>query len=101
MSLLAKVKTTCRVYTDVYDDEIADMINAALRDLGITDIRDDLLTDDDATIDPLIRQAVLTFCKKEFGEVEPDTYARLDAAYKEQKAQMSMASDYTNYGGTS
>lgn len=97
MSLLDKAKTACRVYTDVYNDEMRDLIYAGLRDIGITDINEDLLTGDDATIDPLVRQAVLTWCKKEFGEVDPDTYARLDAAYKEQKAQMSMSSDYTTW----
>lgn len=100
MSLLAKAKVACRVFTDVYNDEMTDLINAALKDLGITDIRESLLTDDDADIDPLIRQAVLTYCKKECGEVDTDTYARLNDAYHEQKAQLSMSSNYTDWGTT-
>ena len=97
MALLDKAKVACRVFTDVFDEELQDLIAAGLADLGITDINASMLTADDSEIDPLIRQAVLTWCKKEFGEVEPETYARLDAAYKEQKAQLSMNSNYTTW----
>lgn len=45
---------------------------------------------------PLIRRAVTTYCKANFGA--PDEYDRLKAAYDEQKAQLMVATDYTNWG---
>ena len=43
---------------------------------------------------PLIRRAVVTYCKVHFGE--PDQYDRLKAAYDEQKAQLMTAYGYTD-----
>lgn len=98
MALLDKVKTACRVTSNAYDDELTDMINAALADMGITDIKPTLLTVDDAEIKPLIRQAVITYCRMSFGFVSSDVYERLKAAYDEQKSQLLMSSTYTDWG---
>lgn len=53
------------------------------------------ITNTDAT-DPMIRRAIITFCKLNFGQV--DDYDRLKASYDEQKAQLSMATNYTTWG---
>ena len=66
------------------------LIAAALADLGIAGIINE--TQDD----PLIIRAVVTFCKANFGE--PDEYDRLKTAYDEQKAQLQMATGYTDWG---
>lgn len=85
--ILNKVKTALRIVTDDFDDEILDLIQAALLDLGIAGV-----TNDDTT-NALIIRAVTTYCKAHFGE--PDQYDRLKASYDEQKAQLSMATGYT------
>ena len=85
--ILNKVKTALRIVTDDFDDEILDLIQAALLDLGIAGV-----TNDDTT-NALIIRAVTTYCKANFGE--PDQYDRLKASYDEQKAQLSMATGYT------
>lgn len=87
--ILNKVKTALRIVTDDFDDEILDLIQAALLDLGIAGV-----TNDDTT-NALIIRAVTTYCKAHFGE--PDQYDRLKASYDEQKAQMSMATGYTEW----
>ena len=87
--ILNKVKTALRIVTDDFDDEILDLIQAALLDLGIAGV-----TNDDTT-NALIIRAVTTYCKAHFGE--PDQYDRLKASYDEQKAQLSMATGFTTW----
>lgn len=89
--MIDKVKLALRITTNAFDDEISDLIEAALKDLGIAGV-----TNDDIT-DPLIIRAVITYCKCHFGE--PDEYDRLKRSYDEQKAQMSMATGYTTWTG--
>lgn len=89
--MIDKVKLALRITTNAFDEEIADLIEAALKDLGIAGV-----TNDDIT-DPLIIRAVITYCKCHFGE--PDEYDRLKRSYDEQKAQMSMATGYTTWTG--
>lgn len=89
--LLSAVKLALRIKTDAFDSELTDLINAALADMGIAGV-----TYQD-TSDPLVNRAVITFCKLNFGS--PDEYDRLKAAYDEQKAQLGMATGYTDWGG--
>lgn len=97
MALLDKIKAACRVTSEAYDDELTDLALAAFADLGTTDIKTTLLTQDNVL--PLVQQAVITYCKLNFGYVQLDVnaYARLKAAYDEQKAQLSMNSTYTDW----
>lgn len=97
MALLDKVKVACRVTSDAFDDELTDMISAAFADLGITDIRPELLTEEN--VDPLVQRAVLTYCKMNFGyaTLSEDQYSRLKESYDEQKSQMLMSSTYTDW----
>nr|DAE76274.1 MAG TPA: head to tail adaptor [Caudoviricetes sp.] len=87
--MLEKVKLALRITTTAFDGEIEDLISAALADLGIAGV----ITEEQD--DPLITRAVITFCKANFGE--PDEYDRLKAAYDEQKAQLQMATGYTDW----
>lgn len=87
--MIDKVKLALRITTNAFDEEIADLIEAALKDLGIAGV-----TNDDIT-DPLIIRAIITYCKCHFGE--SDEYDRLKRSYDEQKAQMSMATGYTRW----
>lgn len=89
--MIDKVKLALRITTNAFDEEIADLIEAALKDLGIAGVANDDITD------PLIIRAVITYCKCHFGE--PDEYDRLKRSYDEQKAQMSMATGYTTWTG--
>ena len=88
--MLEKVKLALRITTAAFDSEIEDLISAALADLGIAGV-----TTAEET-DPLIIRAVITYCKVNFGQ--PEEYDRLKAAYDEQKAQLQMATGYTDWG---
>lgn len=97
MALLDDVKTACRVTSTAFDTELNDLISSALMDLGIVDIQASLLVTENPT--PLIKQAVITYCKMNFGFQSNDFYERLKASYDEQKAQLLMSSKYTDWGG--
>lgn len=92
--MLDKVKLALRIKTDAFDSEIQDLIAAALADLGIAGV---VNNDGPETNDPLIVRAVVTFCRAFFGQ--PDDYDRLKLSYDEQKAQLQMATGYTEWGG--
>ena len=96
MALLDKVKAACRVTSTVYNDELVDMIEAALADMGITDIKPEVLTVFDT--DPLIQRAVITYCRMNFGYQDDINYDRLKASYDEQKSQLLMSGKYTDWG---
>ena len=99
-TILAKVKLALRITTDDFDDQIKDLINAALKDLGIAGITVDslmVLTTNSATYNDLCLRAVITYCRMNFGDVGAEFYDRLKASYDEQKAQMSMATGYTEW----
>ncbi|HAE16020.1 MAG TPA: DNA-packaging protein [Erysipelotrichaceae bacterium] len=87
--MLEKVRLALRITTTAFDSELSDLINAAYADLGIAGVVNTESTD------PIIIRAVTTYCRMNFGEVSD--YDRLKASYDEQKAQLSMASGYTDY----
>lgn len=87
--MLDKVKLALRISTNAYDSELMDLIESAQLDLGIAGV--ELPT----TLDQICTTAIITYCKCNFGE--PDNYDRLKASYDEQKAQLSMASGYTEW----
>lgn len=93
--MLSKVKMALRIKTDKLDSELTGLINAGLKDLGVAGVVPEVLTT--TGDDYLIVQAVITYCKMNFGL--PEDYPRLKASYDEQKAQLSMCSGYTNWLG--
>lgn len=90
-ALVTKAKAACRVTTSFYDDEITDLVNAALADLPLGGVTETIDTDD-----PLIIRAVCTYCKMNLGN--PENYDRLKASYDEQKSQLGTATGFTNWG---
>lgn len=88
--MLDLVKMALRITTDALDDELTDLIEAAKQDLGLSGV---IFQDEP---DPIVRRAIITYCKCNFGI--PDDYDRLKASYDEQKAQLMVATGYTNWG---
>lgn len=90
--MLNLVKLALRITTDAYDTELNMLINAAFLDLTAAGV--DLFTA--ATSDDLVKMAVCTYCKMNFGN--PEDADRLKRSYDEQKAQLSMRTGYTDWG---
>lgn len=96
-TLLTKVKLALRITTTAFDTEITDIILAALDDLGIAGVIHGVTTTS-TTFEPLVIRAVTTYAKLHFGDIDTAEYDRLKLSYDEQKAQMSMATGFTNWG---
>lgn len=88
--MLEQVKLALRISTTAYDSELTYLIDAAKLDLGIAGV---VLPEE---LDALVRRAVITYCKMSFGL--PEDYDRLKRSYDEQKAQLSTATGYTDWG---
>lgn len=87
--MLEKVKLALRITTNIFDSELNSLIDSAKLDLGIAGVE---LPE---TLDAICERAIITYCRVNFQD--PKDYDRLKASYDEQKAQLSMASGYTNY----
>ena len=88
--MLDQVKMALRIKTNVYDSELTYLIAAAKLDMGIAGV---LLPEE---LDELVQRAIITYCKMSFGI--PEDYDRLKMSYDEQKAQLSTATGYTDWG---
>ena len=86
--MLEAVRLALRITSDAYDADLSQLIAAGLDDLGIAGV-----TQADM---PLVRRAVITYCRMHFGS--PNDYDNLKRAYDEQKAQLQMATGYTDWG---
>jgi len=85
--MLSAVKLALRITTDAYDTELQALIDAAIKDIGITGVDAESLIDD-----ALVVQAVKTYVRINFGS--PSDYDRLKRSYDEQKKQMQTATGY-------
>lgn len=74
------------IKTNAYDSEIRDLIEAAKADLRQVGIVGD-------ETDPLIRQAIKTYCRLHFGS--PPDAAQLQLAYHTQKGNLMGATGYS------
>ena len=88
--MLEQVKLALRISTTAYDTELTYLIEAARLDLGVAGV---VLPDG---LDALVQRAIITYCKMSFGL--PEDYDRLKRSYDEQKAQLSTATGYTDWG---
>lgn len=87
--LIAKAKLAARVTTMAFDEQISDLLDAAMLDLGVAGV---MVPEE---WDALVSQAAITYFLMHFGE--PDDYDRLKASYDEQKAQLATCTGYTDW----
>ena len=88
--MLETVKMALRISTTAYDTELTYLIEAAKLDLGIAGV---IVPEE---LDAIVTKAIITYCKMSFGL--PEDYDRLKRSYDEQKAQLSNATGYTDWG---
>ena len=89
--MLEAVKLAMRpaIKTNAYDDEIKDLINAAKADLK----RVGIVGED---TDPLIRQAIKTYCRLHFGS--PPDAEKLERSYNTQIGSLMGSGNYRDWG---
>ena len=90
MVILDDVKVALRIAASntAFDSEVNDLISAATDDLALAGI----ISDD--TTDPLIKRAVITYCKANFGYDNPDAERFLES-YLMLKRRLALSVDYT------
>lgn len=96
--MLDRVKLALLISSEDFDDELEDLIGAAVLDLNIAGVDDETVVSDNPT-DKLIIRAICSYCGYHF-ELIHGTLDRSDAfkrSYDEQKAQLSMATGYTTW----
>lgn len=87
--MLSSARLALRINTTAYDEEILDLLDAGLKDMGVAGV---VIP---AEADTLVKQCAITYTKLHFGE--PDDFDRLKASYDEQKAQLSTCTGYTTW----
>lgn len=88
--MLEAVKRALSLTTEIYDEELMELIEAAKLDLKIAGVKGCMESD------PLVAQAIKTYCRAHFKS--PDDYDRLLASYESQKGQLQIATGYTDWG---
>ena len=104
-TILDKIKLALRITTTAFDSELTDLMNACLLDLGIAGVEVPYSSSVDTHGEPisvldndLVIRAIITYCKIHFGDARGvEELDRLKMSYDEQKAQMSMATGYTEW----
>lgn len=89
-ALIEQARMAARVKTNAFDKQIGALLSAAMLDMGVAGV------EIPERYDALVSQAAITYFLMNFGQ--PDEYDRLKKSYDEQKAQLSMATGYTDWG---
>lgn len=96
--MLDKVKAALRITSTAFDDDLDQLIRAALFDLGIAGVTKETSgVDPDSVSDPLVIRAVITYCGMNRISIDEAQRAWLKASYDEQKAQLQTATGYTDW----
>ncbi|HEX9060407.1 MAG TPA: head-tail connector protein [Clostridia bacterium] len=88
--ILDDIKTCLRIKNSSFDTEINDLISACQNDLMLSGIIQDKALD---VTDPLIKRAIIVYCKAYFGFDNPDA-DRLQESYKMLKMHLCLSSIY-------
>ena len=87
--MLDDVKTVLRISNNAYDAEIEDLIEAAKMDLILSGVHESKIVE----TDPLIKRAIIVYCKANFGWNNPDA-ERLQHSYNMLKIHLALSQEY-------
>lgn len=88
--MLDKVKKALRISKATFDDEVTDLIDAAIADLRLVGINvPENVGSSGSPDDPLFVRAIILYCKANFGYI--DGAERYRAAYDYLKCALSLA----------
>lgn len=96
-ALTEKAMTAVRISDDAFRDEIDGLCRAARHDLKLSGV---IAEKADSTTDPLVVEAVLTYCKARFGLDNPDSEKYWES-YLSCERDMLNSQEYTKAGGVS
>ena len=84
--MIEKIRKELRINNQEFDEEITDLIMACKTDLKISGVSSSRISDSD----PLIIQAVKTYCKAHFGYDNPDS-EKFKESYELLKKHLAIA----------
>jgi len=90
MPILDDTKLSLRLTGSDFDIEVQDLIEAAKLDLKLSGVLEAKIID----TDPLIKRAIILYCKAHFGYDNPDA-DRFMESYNMLKTHLTLSSDYT------
>jgi uncharacterized phage protein (predicted DNA packaging) len=90
VKLLEDVRDALRVSGNDLDGEIQDLIDAAKADLSLSGVHPSKIID----TDPLIKRAVIVYCKAHFGWDNPEA-DRFAKSYDMLKQHLTLSTEYT------
>ena len=88
--MLDRVRRAVRIKSKAFDSELIDLIEAAELDLSIAGVKK---IDDQ---DPLIKQAIVMYCKANFGLDNKDS-EKYQAVYDNLKERLCLCGDYNEW----
>ena len=89
--LLDDIKTALRISGNDLDGEILDLIEAAKADLILSGVHESKAED----TDPLIKRAIIVYCKAHFGYDDPKITERFEQSYISLKQHLTLSIEYT------
>ena len=91
MAMLDDVKIALRVSGTALDGEISDLIAAARQDMLLSGV---LSTKANSNTDPLIKRAIVTYTKANFGWDNPEA-EKFQSAYHMLKQHLTLSQEYS------
>ncbi len=92
MALLDDVKQALRINNKFMDMEVIDLIESAKAEMSNTGIDIDKVTEA-KEMDPLIKRAIILYCKAHFGYENPEA-ERFAESYLMLKVHLALSADY-------
>ncbi len=89
--MLDDAKTAIRIDGDDSDIEVQDLIYAAKADLQLSGVHSTKIVD----TDPLIKRAIILYCKANFGHDDPKLTERFQQSYISLKHHLTLSAEYT------
>lgn len=84
------MKIALRISHGALDTELSDLIESARYDLALSGVSSEKTKDD---TDPLIKRAIITYCKANFGLENKDS-EKYQRSYESLKNHLTLAGDY-------
>lgn len=89
--MLEDAKGALRINGEDLDVEVQDLIDAAKADLQLSGVHKDKIVD----TDPLIKRAIIVYCKAHFGYEDPKLTERFQQSYISLKHHLTLSAEYT------
>lgn len=89
--MLNDIKNALRISGNDLDVEILDLIEAAKADLILSGVHVSKIIE----TDPLVKRAVIIYCKAHFGYEEPKLVERFEESYISLKQHLTLSAEYT------